>query len=141
MARDLGWSPRTIDSHPKKREKRRRGWASFKNKSPKALAWRHTPTHAGAQRARPGATGGTTRAEGFAAASDRNGQRERPTGGTNTAKGVAGGLHDVARNEPLRKAGTPSDRPTNHLRASDGAMPATARNEPAGSVTERSFAG
>ena len=43
--------------------------------------------------------------------------------------------------EPLSKAGTPSDRPSNHQRASDGAMPATARNEPAGSVTERSFAG
>jgi hypothetical protein len=52
--------------------------------------------------------------------------------------------------EPLRKAGTPSDRGPNHQRASDGAMPAGAllldrrsRTPPplAGSVTERSFAG
>ena len=54
------------------------------------------------------------------------GQREQPTPGYNTAKGAAGGLHDVARDEPLRKAGTPSDRPPNYQRASGGAMPAGA---------------
>ncbi len=41
-----------------------------------------------------------------------------PTPGSNTAKGVAGGLHDVPRNEALRKAGTPSDRPPSYQRAS-----------------------
>lgn len=39
---------------PRKRGKRRRGWASFKNKTPKALARRRTPTHAGAKGGRLG---------------------------------------------------------------------------------------
>ena len=36
------------------------------------------------------------------------------TTGTNTAKGVAGGLDDVARNEALREDLQPSDRPPNY---------------------------
>ncbi len=89
-------------------------------------------------------------AEGSAAASDAKRQRERPTGGTNTTKGAAGGRSDVARNEPPSAGRKTSDRPPNHPRASDGAMPAGALSfatakphfaPSAGSVTERSIAG
>jgi len=92
--------------------------------------------------------------QGSAAAGDafkRHG--EQPTGGYNTAKGVAAGLHNVVRNEPLRKAGSPATAHPSCQRASGGAMPAGAlpfdhrlpsRNlgtQQAGSVPQRSFAG
>lgn len=65
--------------------------------------------------------GGTTGTQGFAAASGmrRNDESDDRSGDggsdrravSNTAKGAAGGLHDVARNEPLRKAKSPATAP------------------------------
>lgn len=59
----------------------------------------------------------------------------------NTPKGAAGGRSDVARNEPLSAGRKTSDRPANHHRASDGAMPAGAllsnRRQPHSAPTSR----
>jgi len=92
-----------LGAHPPHARRARRGWGILNP----TLTWRHTPTHAVAYRGRSGRwrEGGTTESDEGAATG------EDATTAANTAKGVAGGLHDVARNEPLRKAGTPSDRP------------------------------
>lgn len=111
---DCRRNARTIGSHPNNPEKRRRGWASFKNKTPKAQEWRHTPTHPAATRARPGATKERKGLRPRLARSDSgSGRRAEPT---RRREWLEACTMWRAR-EPLRKAGTPSDRPTIHQRA------------------------
>ena len=109
------------------------------------------PTHAGANGGRPdrltqkeAPSDRWDRLAGFAAAADRNGQREQPTPGSHTAKGVArGGLSaalpsfERGSTSAGRRPG-PSDRPTNHQRASEGALACGLRSLPLAKRTIRS---
>jgi len=100
------WSPKSLRQQNQRNfphvfaGKRRRGWATPKNYTPKALSRRRT--------AHPRRSG---RRSATAGAAEQTGEQWKT--GYNTAKGAAGGLNDVARNEPLRKGCKPSDRPSN----------------------------
>ena len=117
MAGDSLWRFRTFDSNPQKRSKRRRGWASpFKIAEGAGSA--RPPTHAGAIRGRSG-----RRTQGR---NDRRATKERwpertrrppPTRRREWPRGAIGVRGTSRQSRPSR----PSDRPTNHLRASDGA--------------------
>jgi len=152
------WSFRTIASRPEKPGKRRREWAPLQNKTPEAHECRHTPTPAAAKRGRPaGEEGGSLKRpddepEGSAAAPDAP-----------AAAGAADARPPTQRRERLEAAAT--WRSATSRRAQDGRLAtaprtATARATarclrgrfsfngvsrtpppPAGSVTERSFAG
>ena len=117
---------RTIDSHPQKRSQRRRGWASpFKIAEGAGSA--RPPTHAAAIRGRSGRR--TQGRHDRRATEERWPERTRrppPTPRREWPRGAIGVRGTSRQSRPSR----PSDRPTNHQRASGGATRARCPFDP-----------